>query len=125
MVISAYQVNNVLRVYHDQLRHGKVSSRPVNDMTRSPDQVSISSGGKRKAVIDKITSSIADKINQSGTRNEIGKEALKEIGGEFGVQLDVSRNDSSDLVYKMIDDYGETINLLTIEDIKNSESFGI
>lgn len=125
MVISAYQVNNVLRVYHDQLRFGKASSRPENNATRTPDQVSISTGGKRKAVIDQISSSIADKISQYGTRNEIGKEALKEIAGEFGVQLDVSRNDSSDLVYKMIDDHGETINLLTIEDIKNSESFGI
>ena len=125
MVISAYQVNNVLRVYHDQLRLGKVSSRPSNNLTRAPDQVSISTMGKQKALIDQISSSIADKINQYGTRNEIGKEALKELGGEFGVQLDVSRNDSSDLVYKMIDDRGETINLLTIEDIKNSESFGI
>ena len=125
MVISAYQVNNVLRVYHDQLRLGKVSSRPSNNLTRTPDQVSISTMGKQKALIDQISSSIADKINQYGTRNEIGKEALKELGGEFGVQLDVSRNDSSDLVYKMIDDRGETINLLTIEDIKNSESFGI
>ena len=125
MVISAYQVNNVLRVYHDQLRLGKVSSRPSNNLTRAPDQVSISTMGKQKALIDQISSSIADKINQYGTRNEIGKEALKELGGEFGVRLDVSRNDSSDLVYKMIDDRGETINLLTIEDIKNSESFGI
>ena len=125
MVISAYQVNNVLRVYHDQLRLGKVSSRPSNNLTRTPDQVSISTMGKQKALIDQISSSIADKINQYGTRNEIGKEALKELGGEFGVRLDVSRNDSSDLVYKMIDDRGETINLLTIEDIKNSESFGI
>ena len=125
MVISAYQVNNVLRVYHDQLRLGKVSSRPSNNLTRAPDQVSISTTGKQKALIDQISSSIADKINQYGTRNEIGKEALKELGGEFGVRLDVSRNDSSDLVYKMIDDRGETINLLTIEDIKSSESFGI
>lgn len=124
MVISAYQVNNVLRVYHDQLRYGKASSRPENS-TRTPDQVSISTGGKRKAVIDKIASSIADKINRSDTRNEIGKDELKELAGEFGVQLDVSRNNSNDLVYKMIDDQGETIKLLTIEDIKNSESFGI
>jgi len=125
MVISAYQVNNVLRVYHDQLRLGKVSSRPSNNLTKTPDQVSISTMGKQKALIDQLSSSIADKISQYGTRNEIGKEALKELGGEFGVQLDVSRNDSSDLVYKMIDDRGETINLLTIEDIKSAESFGI
>jgi len=125
MVISAYQVNNVLRVYHDQLRLGKVSSRPSNNLTKTPDQVSISTMGKQKALIDQLSSSIADKISQYGTRNEIGKEALKELGGEFGVQLDVSRNDSSDLVYKMIDDHGETINLLTIEDIKSAESFGI
>ncbi len=125
MVISAYQVNNVLRVYHDQLRHGKVSSRPANNLTRSPDQVSISTGGKRKAVIDQIASSIADKINHSDIRNGIGKDALKELAGEFGVQLDVTKNDSSNLIYKMIDDQGETINLLTIEDIKNSECFGI
>jgi len=125
MVISAYQVNNVLRVYHDQLRYGKASSRPENNTTRTPDQVSISTGGKRKAVIDKIVSSIADKINRSDTRNEIGKEELNELGSEFGVQLNVSRNGSTDLIYKMIDDQGETVNLLTIEEIKDSESFSI
>jgi hypothetical protein len=125
MVISAYQVNNVLRVYHDQLRHGKVSSRPANNMTRSPDQVSISTGGKQKSLMDKISSGIAEKINQYGMRNEIGKDAYVKFENEFGVQPGVSQNSSSDMIYKMIDNQGETINVLTIEDIKNSEQFGI
>jgi len=98
MVISAYQVNNVLRVYHDQLRHGKVSSRPANNMTRSPDQVSISTGGKQKALMDKISSGIAEKINKYGMRNETGKDAYVKFENEFGVQPDVSQNSSSDMI---------------------------
>ena len=42
MLITAYQVNNVLRVYGDQLRHGRVSIRPKNTDSGLPDRISIS-----------------------------------------------------------------------------------
>lgn len=125
MVISAYQVNNVLRVYHDQLRSSRISGRSVNNSTQSPDRVSISTSAKQKAVSDKIASSIADKINQYGSNNKIEKESLNKFENESEIQPNVSQNISADLVFKMIDDEGETIKMLNIDDIKHSENFGI
>jgi hypothetical protein len=125
MVISAYQVNNVLRVYRDQLRHGRMSGRQSNIAPHSPDRISISAGGKQKAMMDKISSGIAEKINRYGTPEETGKEASAEPGNGFGIQPDSDQNVTGGLVYKMVDDQGERINVFTLGDIKNSESFGI
>lgn len=119
MVISAYQVNNVLRVYHDQLRNGRASGKPVNNSNRSPDRVTISTNARQKAVSDKIASSIANKINQYSAKDEMGNESLNKFEEEFELQPDVSQNIPADLVFKMIDDEGETMRILNIEDIQN------
>lgn len=116
MVISAYQVNNVLRVYRDQLRHSKISNRAVNEGGRSPDRISISTGGKQKALIDKITSNIAEKIAQIGTDGKIGKKAFKELEDGYGMRLDVSQEGPSDMIFKVIDDGEETIKSFSLED---------
>ena len=52
-MITAYQVNNVLRVYGDQLRQGRVSIRPKNTDPGLPDRISISTkaGGKQLLII--------------------------------------------------------------------------
>lgn len=120
MVISAYQVNNVLRVYHDQLRNSRTSARPVNNKAQSLDRVTISSNAKQKAISDKIASSIADKINGCGIKDETGSGPLNE--NELQVQSNPVRDISSDLLFKMIDDEGETIKMLNIEDIKHSDN---
>jgi len=64
MVISAYQVNNVLRVYGNQLRQSRFSKMLNTGNTRLPDMISISAGAKRKAIIDKVASNVIEKIAQ-------------------------------------------------------------
>lgn len=118
MVISAYQVNNVLRVYGDQLRQSSMSSRPKNDNTRSSDKVSISAEAKRKTVIDKISSNIIDKITQYGPHDNVEKEVFKKLENEYGKHLAIAGKNPSDLIFKVIDEDGETINSLSIEDSK-------
>ena len=54
MLISAYQVNNVLRVYGDQLRQSSISNRPRSSDAGSPDKISISENARRKTIIDNI-----------------------------------------------------------------------
>jgi hypothetical protein len=116
MVISAYQVNNVLRVYGDQLRQGRFSIRPKTGDTRSPDMVSISAGAKRKAVIDKVTSNVIERIAQYGPQENVEKEVFQKLENEYGAQLAISRKSPTDLIFKAIDEDGETINSLSIED---------
>lgn len=117
MVISAYQVNNVLRVYRNQLRQGRVSGGQSNSVPQSADRISISSGGKQKALMDKISSGIAEKINQYGMLNEIGKETPEKPEYELGHLPGASLNGSGDLVYKMVDDQGESINIFSLNNI--------
>lgn len=116
MIISSYQVNNVLRVYGDQLRQSRMSNRPKSGETRSPDKVSISSEARRKTIIDKITSNVVDRITQHGPYENVEKEVFEKLENEYGGNLAVSKENSNELIFKEINDFGETINSLSIED---------
>ena len=116
MVITPYQINNVLRVYGTQLRQNRASNRSKDSNTRSPDRISISADAKRKAIIGKIASDIVDKISQYGPHDSVEKEVFKKLEDEYGVNLAVTRKNPNDLIFKVIDENGETINSLSIED---------
>ncbi|MBW1675214.1 MAG: hypothetical protein JRJ79_01110 [Deltaproteobacteria bacterium] len=118
MVISTYQVNNVLRVYGDQLRQNRLSSKEKIGDTRSPDKIDISSEAKRKAIIDKIASDIVDKITRYGPHENVEKDVFKQLEDEYGAHLAISKNTPTDLIFKVIDGNGETMNALSIEDSK-------
>ena len=118
MIISTYQVNNVLRVYGDQLRQNRLSSEESSGDTRSPDKINISSEAKRKAIIDKIASDIVDKITRYGPHENVEKDVFKQLEDEYGAPLAISKNTPTDLIFKVIDGNGETMNALSIEDSK-------
>lgn len=115
MELSVLQINNVLRVYKNQLRHGKIDKRPA-DSSPLPDRINISAEAKRKIFIDKIASDIIDKITQHGPRENIEKEVFKKLENQYGANLDILENGSNELLFKVIDERGETINSLSIED---------
>ena len=116
MVISAYHVNNVLRVYGDQLRQSKISSRLNNTDPGKPDKISISSTARRKTIIDNITTNIINKITQYGPHDTVEKEVFEKLENEYGAQLMISGGNPKELVFKEINEHGETINSLSIED---------
>ena len=118
MVISSYHVNNVLRVYGDQLRQSKLSNRPKNSKISSPDRINISDKAKRKAIVTKIASEIVEKIANFEPQENVEEEVSKNLENEYGVQLDITRKSPNDLLFKIIDENGETLNSLSIE---NSE----
>ena len=116
MVISAYHVNNVLRVYGDQLRQSKISSRLKNTDSSTPDRISISSNARRKTIIDNITANIINKITQYGPHDNVEKEVFEKLENEYGANLTISGDNPKELIFKEIDENGETINSLSIED---------
>lgn len=116
MVISAYQVNNVLRVYGDQLRQGRVTQRVKDDAVRAPDRINISIEAKRKAIVDKIASDIVEKIGQYGHLDSMEKDVSQKLENEYGVQLDITKGGPSELIFKVIDGSGESLNSVSIED---------
>ncbi|MEJ2656515.1 MAG: hypothetical protein P8012_04885 [Desulfobacterales bacterium] len=116
MLITAYQVNNVLRVYGDQLRQGKIVGRPKEGDAQLHDKISISAKARRKTIIDNITSNIVDKITQFGPFDKVEKEVFEKLENEYGAHLAVSEDNSDGLVFKEIDENGETVKSLSIDD---------
>ena len=118
MVISAYQVNNVLRVYGDQLRQSMISNQPEGTDTNTPDRISISAKTRRKTIIDDITSNIIERITQFGSHDNVEKEVFKKLESEHGKPLAINEDRHNKLIFKEIDGKGETINSLSIQDSK-------
>jgi len=116
MVISAYQVNNVLRVYGDQLRQNRAFGKPKMKNSGMPDKINISAEAKRKAIIEKISANIVGRITDFGPNDHIEKEVFKKLENEYGGHLTISKNNPKDLVFKEIDENGETVNSLSVED---------
>lgn len=116
MVISAYHVNNVLRVYGDQLRQPRLSSKQKGADTRLADKISISAEAKRKTIIEKLASTITERITQYGPQEKVEKEVFQKLKDEYGANLTVAQEGQNDLVFKVIDENGETLNSLSIED---------
>ena len=76
MVITAYQINNVLRVYGDQLRRGRISNRQSAIDTNAPDKISISTRARRETIIDDMTSNIIERITQFEPHGNVEKDVL-------------------------------------------------
>ena len=116
MLITAYQVNNVLRVYGDQLRQSRVSRMATNTDAGLPDRISISTKARRKTIIDNITENIVNKITQYGPYDKVEKEVFEKLENEYGGHLTIAEDNPNGLIFKEIDENGETINSLSIED---------
>jgi hypothetical protein len=116
MVISTYQVNNVLRVYGDQLRQNRLSNKAKTGGNPAPDRLDISTGAKRKAVIEKVASAVIERIVKYGPQDEMEKEVFKKLEDSYGAPLVIDQGQPEDLLFKVIDEEGETINALSIED---------
>jgi hypothetical protein len=73
MHIPSYQIQNVLKVYSKQLSQQKflAKNKTLAQNTPSADNVTISSKGKRQAIIDKVATNIIDKITMEGPIEQV------------------------------------------------------
>jgi hypothetical protein len=108
--ITAYQINNVLRVYGEQLRRGKISKRQKSTNTNGPDKISISANARYETIIDGITSNIVERIIHFEPHENVESEPVKPSSNNE------DRHDK--LMFKEIDENGETMNLFSLEDAK-------
>ncbi len=96
MQIPSYQIKNVLKVYSRQLSQGKMLSRSKMGGANMPsaDNVTISSEGKRQAIIDKVAANIVNKIIMEGPREKGEEEITGQIEKELGkkIQFDKTVN---------------------------------
>jgi hypothetical protein len=118
MVISEHHVNNVLRVYGEQLRQSIISNRPEGTDTNTPDRIGISAKSRRETIFDDITSNIIERITQSVPHDNVEKEIFKKLESEHKKPLVINEDRHNKLIFKEIDGNGETINSLSIEGSK-------
>jgi hypothetical protein len=119
MQIPSYQIQNVLKVYSKQLSQGKMLSRNnkfgvANKV--SADSVTISSEGKRQAIIDKVAANIVDRIITEGPKEENEAQITDQIELELGKKINFSK-DKNQFTYTTIDDdNNKTTKTLSVED---------
>lgn len=120
MHIPSYQIQNVLKVYSRQLSQGKIlSTNKFSDGGKlSADNVSISSEGKRQAIIEKVASNIVDRIISEGPKEKNEEIIASQIEKEFGKKISFSK-EKNQFTYTMVDNNNnKVIQTLSVEDSK-------
>ncbi|MBU1341071.1 MAG: hypothetical protein KKE44_07750 [Proteobacteria bacterium] len=120
MQIPSYQIQNVLKVYSRQLSQGKILSRNKFGITNktSADSVTISSEGKRQAIIDKVAANIVDRIITEGPKEKNEEKITSQIEKELGKKINFTK-DKNQFTYTVIDENNQKItHTLSVEDSK-------
>lgn len=120
MQIPSYQIQNVLKVYSRQLSQGKILTRNkfISANEASADSVTISSEGKRQAIIDKVAANIVDRIITEGPKEKSEAEITDQIEKELGKKINFARN-KNQFTYTAIDkDNNKLTRTLSVEDSK-------
>ena len=119
MHIPSYQIQNVLKVYSKQLSQQKflAKNRTLGQNTASADSVSISSKGKRQAIIEKVATNIIDKIIIDGPKEQVGETITTQIEKELGKKINFTEKKENKFTYTYIDENDEKVTKsLSIED---------
>jgi hypothetical protein len=118
MPISPHQVNNVLRVYGDQLCQTRISKQPADAGAGEHQKIGISAKTRREAIIDGIASNIIKRITQSGFHDKAAPAACENLENEQGNPASFPKDRPGKIIFKEIDGNAETINSLSLEDSK-------
>lgn len=120
MQIPSYQIQNVLKVYSRQFSQGKLLGKnKFSDGGKvSADSVSISSEGKRQAIIDKVASNIVDKIITEGPNERDEAHITNQIEKELGKKIDFTKG-RNQFTYTSVDENNnKVVQTLSVEDSK-------
>ncbi len=120
MQIPSYQIQNVLKVYSRQLSQGKILSKNKFGIANKPsaDSVTISSEGKRQAIIEKVAASIVDRIITEGPKEKNEEQIANQIEKELGKKINFAQG-RNQFTYTVIDENNEKVtNTLSVEDSK-------
>ena len=119
MQIPSYQIQNVLKVYSRQLSQGKMLKNKFGTPDKtSADSVTISSEGKRQAIIDKVATNIVDRIITEGPKKRNEEKITSQIEKELGKKINFTKN-KKQFTYTVIDENNQKmIHTLSVEDSK-------
>ncbi len=120
MQIPSYQIQNVLKVYSRQFSQGKLLRKnKFSDAGKvSADSVSLSSEGKRQTIIDKVASSIVDKIINEGPNEKDKAQITDPIEKELGKKIDFTKGRNQFFYTSVDENNNKIVQNLSVEDSK-------
>lgn len=120
MFVSSYQIHNVLNVYSKQLSQDRYTQRlkPGNEK-QQPDQIDLSSEGKRKAILDRVAQDILNKISHYGSKSEMIAQKQDQSRENAKNSPDPDNKKETGFVFNVIDDLNKkTKTALSVKDTK-------
>ena len=104
MQIPSYQMHNVLNVYRKQFTRNELSQRQHTGDVKAPgDRVSLSTEGKRQAIIDKVTAEIVERITNFGPQEALDHEIINQLQQDTGATVNFGDPKNSEFIYNFID----------------------
>jgi hypothetical protein len=120
MLIHNYQIHNVLNVYRRQLARGTTigSSKEAGPGSSMGDSA-LRSRGKRKSIIDKVTTNIADKISMFGSSAKSAKQLPDAPGNQTDRLSKTDDKSFKEFVFNIIDQQNRKVtNSISVQDSK-------
>lgn len=119
MQIPSYQIQNVLKLYSRQLSQGKIIARDktLGRSQNSADNVKLSAEGRRTAIIEKVTTSIVDRITTEGPQQEQEYKIAAQVEEELGHKINFTQKKEEMFSFTTIDENNnKTTKTLSVED---------
>jgi len=118
MLVSSYQIHNVLNVYSKQLSQDRSAQKLKTRNKKQPsDRIHLSTEGKRKATIEKVAQDILSKISHYGSRVETKtkEQGLPREQAKSSLKSDNKKETA--FVFNVIDDLNKkTTTALSVKD---------
>jgi hypothetical protein len=118
MLVSSYQIHNVLNVYSKQLSQDRSAQKlKTENKKQSSDRIHLSTEGKRKAMIEKVAQDILSKISHYSSRVETKtkEQGLPREQAKSSLKSDNKKETA--FVFNVIDDLNKkTTTALSVKD---------
>jgi hypothetical protein len=118
MFVSSYQIHNVLNTYSKQLSQGRSPQKQEGEKkTQLGDQIQLSTEGKRRATIEKVSKEILSKIAEFGANGQVQNNAQTLSGGNAKKTHESDDKKESAFVFNVIDNLNQkTKTALSVRD---------
>lgn len=118
MLVSSYQIHNVLNAYSKQLSQDRSTQRQTAGSKKQlSDQIQLSSEGKRRATIEKVAMDILSKISGYGANGQIKDNEKFTSAGNEHKAIESDNKKEAAFVFNVIDDLNQkTTTALSVKD---------
>ncbi len=103
MIISNYQIHNVLKFYTSQLSKGRAAEQQKTSTRKSlSGAVSISSPSKKQGLIDRVSADIVDRITRKDAQEDIDREMVDRLPDEVKDDCEANGDQKRQFVYNVL-----------------------